>query len=313
MRYVSLAIALPFGPVSGMARETSYLFIWVVALCLVILGVVVFFTARNVIKFRDKGQGTPPQTFGNNKLEIMWTAIPLVAVTVVYIFTVLVMHWTDPSVAHPHPDLEVIGHQWWWEVHYPKTGVVTANEIYIPTHKRLLIEVRSTDVIHSFWVPQLGRKMNCIPGHPNYFWIKSDKTGTFQGTCSLYCGSEHAWMRLIVYAVPLAKFNQWQRSQLISQASVASLHPHGAKEFFSHTCISCHAVRGTIAHADYAPNLSDIGARPWLGAGVMKNTLHNMKLWIFDPQKYKPDCYMPDLHLKHRQADAIARYLEALK
>ena len=167
-----------------------------------------------ILRFRGgAGEPDPKQIPGNRKVEIAWTIIPFLIVILLLAMTISAMNRADPPPA-PSPDLVITGHQFWWQVDYPGSGAITANEIHIPTGKPLSVRLESKDVLHEFWVPELTRKMTNVPGQPNHIWLQADKPGTYIGQCSEFCGTQHAWMRILVVADEPSKFEEWQRAQL---------------------------------------------------------------------------------------------------
>jgi cytochrome c oxidase subunit 2 len=195
------ANASVFHPLSPAASAISALFIGTLIFLAVILALVTFLVIWFIIRFRDRpGAPEPLQTYGWKALEIAWTVIPAACLVVLFIFMAITMHRSDPPVGTRTPDLIVIAHQWWWEAEYLQSGVVAANEIHIPVGRPLLLELRSGDVIHDFWVPQLARKVDVVPGHPNHLWLEASIPGTYLGACAEFCGTEHAWMRIFVVA-----------------------------------------------------------------------------------------------------------------
>jgi cytochrome c oxidase subunit 2 len=210
------------------------------------------------------------------------------------------------------PDLVVIGHQWWWEARYP-SGAVTANEIHIPVGKDLVVRIESNDVIHDFWAPELGRKIDATPGHPVSIRIQADTPGVYYGACAEYCGAEHAWMRFEVIADPPAEFEAWLVRQLAPGSTPTSeAAARGARLFNDRTCVQCHAVRGTGPLARVAPDLTHLASRTTLGAGVLTNTPDHLAAWLKDPQSIKPGCHMPSLRLEDGDAKDLAAYLGGL-
>jgi cytochrome c oxidase subunit 2 len=222
------------------------------------------------------------------------------------------MHVSDPTPDRP-PDLTVIGHQWWWEARYPD-GTVAANEIHIPVQSNLLLNVESADVIHDFWVPQLGRKMDMIPGHPNMIWIRANAPGDYLGTCAEYCGAEHAWMRILVVAQTTADYKNWLARQRRPAPSPATdLERRGLQVFRDKTCVSCHEIKGVNPETSVAPDLTHFASRATLGSGVQENNPDTLRLWLEDPQLVKPDCHMPSFHLEKDEVSALTAYLETTK
>src|SRR6267142_554753 len=187
--------------------------------------------------FRFRGREREPNQFaGSEKAEIIWTVIPFLIVVFLFVMTLRAMNLVDPPPA-PSPDLVVTGHQFWWQADYPASGVVTANEIHIPAGKPLSVLLDSKDVLHEFWVPELARKMSTVPGQPNHIWLQADKPGVYLGTCSEFCGTQHAWMRILVVAEEPSKFEQWQQAQLQpSRAPTKAAAAKGLALFQTSTC-----------------------------------------------------------------------------
>ena len=237
--------------------------LWRVAI--VVCGAIFFLVAGlifyAVLRYRwSEGEPDPKQFAGNKKVEIVWTAIPILIVIMLFTMTARTMSLSDPPPA-PKPDLVIVGHQWWWEARYPSTGVVTANEIHIPVGKALSVRLDSTDVLHEFWVPQLARKMTTVPGHPNNIWVEADKAGVYPGVCSEFCGIQHAWMHFLVVAEDSATFDRWTKAQLQpAPAPAPGLAAQGLAIFQQSTCISCHAINGVPgATSRVGPDLTHFG------------------------------------------------------
>jgi cytochrome c oxidase subunit 2 len=191
--------------------------------------------------------------------------------------------------------------------------VVTANEIHIPAGAKWLVQLESADVIHDFWVPRLGPKMDVVPGNTNHIWLEAGAAGQYDGTCAEFCGAQHAWMRFLVIAEPPADFAAWQRRQAIPAAVPATDSARdGLKIFQTMTCVNCHSIGGVSVAASAAPDLTHLAGRRLLGAGVLSNTETNLFRWLKNPQAIKPACLMPNLNLTDAQAGALASYLETL-
>jgi len=268
-----------------------------------------------IFRFRAReGEPEPKQFAGSEKVEIIWTVIPFLIVVFLFVLTLRGMNRADPPPA-PSPDLVVTGHQFWWQADYPASGVITANEIHIPTGKALSVRLESKDVLHEFWVPKLTRKMSNVPGQPNHIWLQADKPGAYIGQCSEFCGTQHAWMRIVVVADEPSKFEEWQRAQLLpGQAPKSDATAKGLALFQTSTCINCHAIRG-VAGADLrvAPDLTHVASRKQLAAGILENTPANMRLWLKSPQHIKPGALMPDFNLTDEQLDQLSEYLSTLQ
>src|SRR4029434_3395354 len=262
----------------------------------------------SIFRFRARAGAPDPRPIqGNRKVVIAWTIIPFLIVIFLFLITLSAMNRADPPPA-PSPDLVITGHQFWWQVDYPGSGVITANEIHIPVGKPLSVRLESKYVLHEFWVPELTRKMSNVPGQPNHIWLQADKSGTYIGQCSEFCGTQHAWMRILVVADEPSKFEEWQRAQLQpGQAATSDITAAELTLFQTSTCINCHAIRG-VAGADLrvAPDLTHVGSRKQLGAGILDNTPANMRLWLKSPQHIKPGALMPDFSFTDEQLDQLS-------
>lgn len=313
-----MPVSSPFNPQSPLARDISALFVLILAIGGIILALVLVTVLFASLRYRQRpgDEGEPRQVFGNRKLEIGWTLAPALLLAVLFGLTIRTMARSDPPTpgANQQPDILVVGHQWWWEVVYPKSGVVTANEIHMPVGQRMLVRLQSADVIHDLWVPQLGRKMDATPGHPTYMWLQADEPNTYLGSCSEYCGAQHAWMRVRVIVQPQSEFEAWQQQQAqVPPTSTSGLPAQGAQLFQASTCVNCHTIAGTPAEGEAGPDLTHIGGRETLGAGVLDNTPDNLAKWLTNPQAVKPGIYMPNMNLSKSEVDALVAYLESLK
>lgn len=275
----------------------------------IVAGVIVF----SVMRFRwREGEPDPAQVPGNRRLEIIWTVIPFMIVILLFVLTARTMTIADPPPA-PKPDVVVIGHQWWWEYRYPDTGVVAVNELHIPVGKPLSLRLDAVDVLHEFWVPELTRKMTAVPGHPNHIWLQADKAGTYLGICSEFCGTQHAWMHFLVIAESQDDFDAWTKAQLRPAATPEGEAAKGLALFQQLSCTSCHAIKGTPANAQVAPDLTHVASRRQLAAGIVDNTPENLHRWLADPQKVKPGVLMPNFNLTDEQVNELVAYFETLK
>ena len=310
-----LASAVPvLDPASKDARAIGGLFLIVFAVCLAILAVVVTVIVVSLFRFRSVGGDLPRQNFGSHLSETAWTIPPVLIVLAFSLLSAKLIVSQAASAGVGDPDIVVIGHQWWWEVRYPGTGAITANEIHIPLGRRLRVRVESADVIHSFWVPQLGPKMDMIRGHPSFVWLESDRAGTYDGACSEFCGDQHAWMRFIVVAEPEPQFKSWldhQSQPAETPVNTAALA--GKNYFLAETCANCHAISGTGAAATAGPDLTHFANRKQLAAGLRDNTPENLVRWLRNPAQIKPGCQMPNFNLSDDQIGDLVAYLEGLR
>src|SRR5258708_2844294 len=243
---VLLASAVPvLDPASRDAAAIRSLFGVVFLICLAILIVVVWLICKSLLDSRGRGSHLPSQDFGRRSSEIAWAIPPVLIVLTLSLLSakLIIADVADTGAGEAGgADVVVVGHQWWWEVRYPGSGAVTANEIHIPIGRRLRVLVDSADVIHSFWVPQLGPKMDMIRGHANFVWFGADRAGTYEGACSEFCGDQHAWMRFIVVAEPESQFKQWlERQARLAENPVNESAKAGKNFFFAQTCANFHA------------------------------------------------------------------------
>ena len=304
-----------FNPSSPQMEAMAALTYYTAAVCIIILGIIVVSVAYIIIRYRKKAgdDGEPYQNFGNLKIEIVWTVIPIAIVAVLFLLTCSTMRAVDPPRAERDPDLVVIGHQWWWEIRYPSSGVLTSNEIHIPVGKEMFVRLESVDVIHDFWVPELGRKIDLVPGHPNYMWLVAGKPGVYIGACAEFCGDQHANMRIRVVAESEEDFQKWVDGQLVVPPTPGhGIAREGAQLFQTMACMNCHTIRGTAAAARVGPDLTHLSDRATIGAGVLTNTPENLAKWLLNPQKYKPGSYMPNMKLSNEEVKSLVAYLEAL-
>ena len=303
-----------FHPVSPQAGAITGLFATVLIICAFILAIVAGLVGYCALCCREKtGAPEPRQIMGHRKLEMAWTAIPFAIVVFIFGLTARVMSSSDPA-ANRDPDLVVTARQWWWDVRYPAEGVHAANEIHIPAGKPMLLRLESADVIHDFWVPQLGRKIHAVPGHPNEIWLEADQPGTYLGACAEFCGAQHAWMRFLVIAESPAEFASWTRQQLQPAAKNGDASAERSQKIFQQfACLNCHAMNGLATNGSAGPDLPHLAGRQTLGAGVMENTPANLARWLSNPQAIKPGCLMPDFKLTEQQANDLAGFLESTK
>ena len=214
--------------------------------------------------------------------------------------------------------VEVTGNQWWWSVRYLNDEasriVLTANEIHIPVGRPVMIRGNSTDVIHSFWVPNLHGKIDLIPSRVTTLWIEADHPGEFRGQCAEFCGLQHAHMALWVIAEPEDKFQQWMERQLQpAVAPVDEIKMRGEQVFLNNACVYCHSIRGTAAAGQVAPDLTHVGSRKTIAAGALPNNKGSLAGWIVDPQTIKPGNHMATINLPAKEIQPLVEYLESLK
>jgi cytochrome c oxidase subunit 2 len=241
--------------------------------------------------------------------------VPVVAlVTLFFVADIGVVRATDaPTRGQTKMTVDVVGRQWFWEVRYPGTNAVTANEIHIPVNTPVEVRLTTDDVIHSFWVPELGKKVDTVPGHPNTLELEADKPGVYRGQCAEFCGLQHANMAMSVYADPPAAYRAWLANMARPLGPAAPGTRAGLQAFTANQCASCHTLRGTSAHGRIGPDLTHVGSRKSLAALTLPNTRADLTAWIRDPQRFKPGNRMPGLKLSDRDLQQLVTFLEGLK
>jgi cytochrome c oxidase subunit 2 len=214
--------------------------------------------------------------------------------------------------------VDVIGHQWWWEFQYrdvtPSDWVTSPNELHIPVGVRVVLNVSSRDVIHSFWVPNLHGKRDLVPGMTTTTWIQADAPGIYHGQCAEFCGYQHAHMRLVVVAEPMPDFLAWiagQRKPAPEPSTDAARR--GRDLFMQSSCVLCHTIRGTDAGSRLGPELTHVGGRMSIAAGTLPNTADALASWIADPQAHKPGVRMPASPLSGPDIQAVVSYVRSLR
>jgi cytochrome c oxidase subunit 2 len=246
-------------------------------------------------------------------------AIPIVVLVALFgVSDVYLIKQTAPPAPRTTAlTIDVIGHQWWWEVRYGRAGspsyAVTANEIHIPVNTRVNVVATTADVIHSFWVPALNRKIDMIPGRQNRVLLYASSPGTYRGQCSQFCGFQHANMSFYVFAQQRAAYQTWLAGVQAQPASPSSGGAAaGKKLFMSSQCSSCHRIAGTAAQGTVGPDLTHVAGRTTLASLTIPNTPKQLAAWIRNPQAIKPGTRMPDLGLSPGDVSQLVAYLETL-
>ena len=215
--------------------------------------------------------------------------------------------------------LEVTGQQWWWNVKYqndddPSQSFQTANEIHLPVNQPVRIQLRSSDVIHSFWVPNLHGKQDLIPGRDNEIYLWPTKTGRYRGQCAEFCGAQHANMALYVVVEPQEAFEHWRSQQLQSAAAPSdNAAVQGQDLFMASACPLCHTIRGTDAGGVTGPDLTHLASRQSLAAGTLPYNRGNLAAWLSAPQSIKPGNHMPRVDIEPAHFQALVTYLDGLQ
>lgn len=302
--------AWPLSPASPNAIAITNLFWFIVAIAVVIFVGVEGALLYALIKFRRRPGIRAAQFHGSTRIEVLWTVIPALILAVVFYLTVRTM--LDTRVPGGDPiRIHAIAHQWWWEFDYGG-GITTANEINVPVNEVVIIELDSADVIHSFWAPQLAPKTDAIPNKTQQLWFNARQPGVFTAKCAEFCGLSHAWMYFHVNAVPTDEYQAWLRAQRSPPSVPSGLAAQGRQIYQAQTCGSCHTISG-VSDGKVGPDLTHMGSRWTIGAGVLENTTDNMRLWLADPSGVKPGALMPNYHFSPDELSALTAYMESLK
>ena len=247
----------------------------------------------------------------------VWIVIVVLGLTVLTAASFFVDRKLIP-VQDAQLDIRITAKQWWWQVEYlnddPSQQFMTANELHLPLAQKAHIELRSDDVIHSFWVPNLSGKRDMIPGRVNQIELTPRRAGKFRGTCAEFCGLQHAKMSLMVYVDENKNFASWRSAQLAAApAPSGELLEHGKRYFETTTCAMCHTINGTTAHSLAGPDLTHLASRSTIAAGALPLNAGSLAAWLSDPQRQKPGTNMPTIDIEPDDLNALVAYLLSLK
>jgi cytochrome c oxidase subunit 2 len=324
-------------------RTLFYIIFWAAVFVFILVEGILVYT---VLRYRRRaGQQLPSQTHGNTTLEIGWTIAPAIVLAVIAVPTMI---YIFDIAKDPGPDalvVNVTGHQWWWEFEYPQQNVVTANELHVPVDVPVKLNLKSDDVIHSFWVPKLAGKQDVVPNNDNSIWFKARKKdidtfpAVFYGQCAEFCGVAHANMRLrvIVHDSFEDTFDDWVTAYHLPQRPAVGEAAEGAVLFASRGCLLCHKadgpapaeVRQSLKEAFErgelrfpAPNLTKFATRSTFVGGTMELNRDNLVKWLADPDELKPGNRMaqlanvyrdPGARLSREDVEKLASYLLSLE
>jgi cytochrome c oxidase subunit 2 len=296
----------------------------------------------SAIKFRRRNSDEmPKQVHGSRVLELLWTVIPALVVAVIFGFTVDTMSRMTAAgslsnpVAHVHAvndreawrrvenaqpvDLviRVTGRQWVWQYAYPGGDNVTASEtLIVPANKNIRLDMETADVIHAWWMPELGPMLYVNPGEVSHVWFNAP-AGNYIGQCNVYCGAAHARMLSKVQVLPQAEYDEWYAQQAAANSAVVEPGnaERGMQAFMNGACIACHSIEGTKAQGKVAPRpLTNFATYPTIAqVDGLTNDAENLAKWLQDPQALKPGTAMPNLNLKAQEIADLVAYLETLK
>ena len=305
-------------PRSGPSRDIATLWWWMLAVAALVFAGAVALLGLAWLARRREGAPVFGEREGLNLGMVVLFGMGIPSVVLIALFVIanfVVLPNTDaPAVARTQMTIEVTGQQWFWQVRYPGTGVVTANEIHIPVGTRVNVVATTADVIHSFWIPQLNRKIDMIPGRRNRVLLEADRPGRYRGQCAEFCGLQHAHMSMWVFAEPPDRFKAWLAAQEKPPAAAATADAQrGEQLFMANECASCHTIRGTSATGTVGPDLTHVGSRTTLAALTIPNDPAHLEAWIRNPQLIKPGNRMPSFLLSKPDTRAVVDYLKGLK
>ena len=329
----------PAGPVAEKQKDLFLIIFWAAVVVFVAVeGVLIYAVFRYRRKKGD--QQIPAQVHGNLRLEVGWTIAPAIVLAVIAVPTIIYIFDIAETPGEGALEVTVTGHQWWWEFDYPEQDLITANEMHIPVNTQIKVNLRSDDVIHSFWIPKLAGKVDVIPRNTNKMQFTATRTGTFYGQCAEFCGVAHALMGLRVIVQEQGDFDAW----VAQYKEIAARPPptdgpeaRGFQLFAGRGCLLCHksdgpassGVRQSLKRAFEngelrfpAPNLTNLGSRTTLAAGRLELTEDNLKKWLRDPDDVKEGNRMaelanvyidPNTKLSEEDVSDLAAYLLSLK
>jgi cytochrome c oxidase subunit 2 len=310
------------------AVQFNQLFTIFMIVTLVFFAAVMAFLAAAWFRRRGaRGDGLPEEetqsVSGEGRLRtglLVWTG----AVSLGLVFLTFASYFADRSMARPTPagrpvlSVEIVGNQWWWDVRYhfqdASKNIRTANELHLPSGVPAMVTLKSNDVIHSFWVPNLAGKQDLIPGRKTDIVLLPEREGHYRGACAEFCGMQHAHMALDVTVESAADFARWLALQQRPAPPPATpLARTGYDYFMTRECSTCHAIAGTPASAQVAPDLTHLAGRHSIAAGTLPMTRGHLYAWVADPQGSKPGNNMPYIGLNSDELHAVVAYLETLK
>ncbi|MGE5178320.1 MAG: cytochrome c oxidase subunit II [Bacteroidota bacterium] len=292
-------------------------------ICLAVYLIVVAVMIVAVVRRRNAPEPAAPDQAPARERALIRMVAGALGVTVVLLLIMLVGDFTTRRALRsldPADPLEirVTGHQWWWEFQYqdpvPANLVTTATEIHLPAGRVVKFVLRSADVIHSFWAPNLTGKKDLFPGRLTQLYVRADRPGTYTGQCAEFCGYQHASMRFVVVVETPAQFQRWLQGQRQQAAApVTADQKRGQAVFLGTTCVMCHSIQGTPAGSHVGPDLTHVASRTWIASGFLPNTPAHLAGWISDPQRIRPGVLMPMNALPPRDLRALLSYLESLR
>jgi cytochrome c oxidase subunit 2 len=314
----------PLHPAAPQAGHIEWLYWMIFWIALAVFLLVILSTARAAGRSVVRSKAPLPvlKTPEADK-RASWVVGGALTITVLTLFIILgvsvVTGKKVEGLTSKNPvTIKVTGHQWWWEVTYPNTQadqtITTANEIHVPVGKPVVVETASTDVIHSFWAPNITGKRDLLPGYSSAFWFQIDTPGVYHGQCAEFCGLQHAHMGFAIIAESEEAFSAWEQQQRRPATDpIDAEAARGKQVFLTHTCLMCHTIRGTDAGSRVGPDLTHLASRHMIAAETLPNTTGALAGWIIDPQSIKPGNRMTPNSLAPDDLQALITYLRELQ
>jgi cytochrome c oxidase subunit II len=284
---------------------------WDTAIFLVVQALLLF----AVFRFRERDpEAIPRQVRGSALFELGWTVLPAVILVFIAFPTVGAIFRTQAAPPRDALRVKVIGHQWWWEFQYPDLGFTTASDVHLPAGRPVSFEITGADVIHSFWVPQLGGKRDAIPGSGTRIVLTADAPGEYYGQCAEFCGVSHANMRHLAIVETPEAFADWVAKQKEAALTPPDGSPAaaGLAVYRLAACVGCHTLRG-VSGGGIGPDLTHFASRKTIAGGILPNTTDNLTRWLKSPTAVKPGSLMPDQKLSDPEVAALVAYLQSLR
>jgi cytochrome c oxidase subunit 2 len=305
----------PHGPIARSIATHTWALLLVLAVVYVLVMIALFIALGRRRRETDVTPETDARLTRNVSIAVALTVLILIGIAASSVVAGRGLY--SPSGAGAIT-VDVVGHQWWWDFQYhdvtPSDVFTSPNELHIPVGVPVVIKAMSTDVIHSFWVPNLMGKRDLIPGVVTNTWIQADEPGIYRGQCAEFCGHQHAHMALNVVAEPMDKFQEWVRHQREpAQEPTTGEEMRGRDVFMQSTCVTCHAIRGTDAGSHVGPELTHVASRLTIAAGTLPNARGHLAGWIANSQSIKPGNRMPPNALAPQDFQAVLTYVRSLR
>ena len=311
----------PLGPQARASADIYWImFVAAVIVLIIVDGGLIFAGLR----FRDRPGHVAQQFHGHNFLELIWTVVPTIMVISFSVLSFQKLNFMNDTKTDAQMTIQVQGQQWTWVYNYPKedrfklsdgTYLQGAEELHIPVNTKVRLELSSKDVIHSFWVPNIGGKKDAVPGRPTELWIQADKPGTYKGQCFEFCGTGHADMLVTLVVHPTDQYAAWVDSAKKEAERLSSPETKAGRElFFSLPCVGCHTIKGTAAAGKVGPELTYVASKKSIAGGILSPVNEeNLGKWLQNPPAIKPGTLMPNLGLSQQQISDLTSFLLTLK